>query len=390
MTISKNAAITLNLYDSLVRTGNFIRGYSSYGSLSTYSQEKRSLGGFYSMTFAPIESFDRLADWILFGLDRHVEVKDQKLNITWEGFVNQITVTFGPLEFSTGPTVDTRTRAKVVFSPIDTSVNPQASGARTSTAFSSDANAVARYGISDYIESLSNATTAQTALDARSKVLLTKAFPQTSRDSSLQPGDFNIEIECLGYWHKLDTYIYNASTSGTQTYRDKITNVLDANPNGGVFSTDYTKIDDPTSENIFSYEDKDRTAMDVITEIVGLGDSSFNRYVAGFGPGRRFYYNAIPDNYQYRQRLVGSPDVRDRQQGDIDPYDIEPGQWIFYPDLVTGQALPRSLNDLRSDLRTGFIETVEYSIPDDLSVNGVKVNTLDQFLAKVGLKAEGV
>ena len=137
-------------------------------------------------------------------------------------------------------------------------------------------------------------------------------------------------------------------------------------------------------------ENKNRTASTIFKQLVSLGDSSGQRYSMGFYNDRRLVYKPIPTTYAYKQKIYQQPDLTRQSQGQIDPWEVTPAEWVFYPDFQIGTQPPTTLALLQADDRAGFIETVEFSLPANLSINGVKVNTLNQLLARLSLGADGV
>lgn len=388
MSILGNGKLAINTFTPLaLGSKKFLSSYRR--QVSEYSHTISALGGYDNASFTIFASPQDILTW-LGALGRHVEVKSEKLTIVWEGYINQITITLGPFEYTLGPLQDVSNRVKVLYSTVDTSTDPPTTGVRVSTANTNDTDSQAKYGILERVQSLGGSTSS-TALQVRAKVLEEYKNPSTSRQSNLS-GDNqpSVTVECLGYWHWLNNYHYNNASTGTQSINAKIQAVLDAEPNGTIFSSDYTKIDDPTADNVGTQENKNRTAATIIKQIISLGDNAANRYTAGFYAGQRFVYTNAPTTYAYKQKIFRNPDLLRRVQRQIDPYEVTPAEWIFYPDLLIGQRPPVNLSLLQADIRAGFIENVEYTAPNDLSVNGVKINTLNQFLARVGLGQDGI
>jgi len=52
---------------------------------------------------------------------------------------------------------------------------------------------------------------------------------------------------------------------------------------------------------------------------------------------------------------------------------------------LIGRNPPITTESLGTDPRVGFIETVSFRAPYDVSVNGIKLSNLDQVLAKRGI-----
>jgi len=388
MTLFKNTSLSIGVFTPVVQGARYIN--SHVVNIADYKSSKRALGGYYDMETSFFDSPSTLSAWLQQGLGRHIVVKSHRMKPVWEGLVNEITITLGAMEYKLGPYLDIVTKARVAYNPLDSSVQPPASGSRTSTAFTTNSTASTKYGVLEYIVSLPNATTANTALQVRTKVLAEKSKPPTSRNSSLsRTANLMVFLKCVGYWHTLGTYTYNnTAIVGDTSYRAKIIAVLGSNPNSGLYSADYSHIDDP-SVTISAQETQDRTAMEILTEIVGLGDDTGTRYTMGFYNDRRLVYTARPTTFEYRQLITQTPNIRHAAYQYIDLMDINPGKWLYYPDLNIGTYPPNTFAKLSVDPRAGFVETVEYQAPNELSIDGVKIGTLDQFMAKIGLRPQG-
>ena len=117
-----------------------------------YSHENRALGGYYKAN-ASFQVNQQLAEeWIEYGLGRHVETYGPHLDVIWEGFVNKVTATLGPLTFSIGPLLNIGNRVKVAYSTVDYTVSPPLAGVATSTAVTNDTTSQDLYGILEYTE----------------------------------------------------------------------------------------------------------------------------------------------------------------------------------------------------------------------------------------------
>jgi hypothetical protein len=359
------------------------------GNIDSYSHELRAVGGYWSASMSIQDSQINIEEWIEDGIGRHISVYNPSGQVVWEGFVNEISVNLGNLnQFSIGPLISSEfaNRVYASYSRIDPTIVPESAGTRVNTLRQNDEISQARYGIIERAISVPNTTDAL-ADQAVTIFLKEHAYPSVSGQSSLS-GDQSptVSLSCLGYWHFLETYIYTvispSGSSGLQNLSDKIQDVLDAELNG-IFSRENTNISTNTSQ-VKEVDEDERTALDVIKELLQLGDGSSNRYIAGFYADRKFRYEAAPSEVEYTQRITGNSGIQSYIGGRIDPWDVQPGKWLFYPDFLVGRSFPGGINLLR-DPRTIFIESVRYTSPYGLQVSGGKYSELDQFLARVGL-----
>jgi hypothetical protein len=153
--------------------------------------------------------------------------------------------------------------------------------------------------------------------------------------------------------------------------------VLAADPDSR-FSFDYANMDDNTFQ-VNQYEDDDADAWTVIMDVVNIGDASDNRWIFGIYNDRKAHYTAVPTDIEYRSQLTDESQKIIQGGGEIFPWSVRAGKWLFMDDFLVGQ--PQSTT-LRKDQRAVFAETVAYTAPWGLKVNGVKVNKLAQILAK--------
>ena len=380
--------LAINVYHPLTVSSNFIGNITN--KLNSYSHTISAMGGYDNAAITINDNQPNIEDWIQYGLGRHIEVSNPDLLTIFEGFVNKITASLGTLQFTIGPLLDIGNKIAVSYTPIDTSVDPPATGTETLTAFTDDTDSQALYGIIEKIIPGNSAKNASDAADILAKFLNDPAgpYPATSRDSNLQGGGGpSVQLEILGYWHWLTTYYYTDIITGTRPRSTKITKLLAAEPNG-IFSTDYSQITDNT--DTIKRQDLGReTAQTIMLNINKTGINN-NRSFMGFYANRIFHYESVPTTYEYTQRLSDNRSIVNNVETMIKPWDVLPGKWIFYSDFLIGGTIPNSLTTLQKDLRSGFIESVRYDAPYGLSINGVKLDDLGLFLEKLNLVNGGI
>jgi hypothetical protein len=123
----------------------------------------------------------------------------------------------------------------------------------------------------------------------------------------------------------------------------------------------------------------------VIQELVEAGDDNQERVTFGVFADRQITFESLPTDVAYQHRIAGQ-NARIEVYGagvEVRPWNVKPGQWVFLPDFLAGTAQP---TDKRLDPRYLFIESVKFSAPYDLSLNGGKVNTIRQLLAQQGMR----
>jgi hypothetical protein len=380
-TFIQSRALSLLAFEPLWVGTNLVTDALGF-TIDSLQVTQAAFGGYWTLRFNLADRQSKIEDWIEGGLGRHIELYNPALELIWEGFVNQIRGNIGGLSVSRGPHLGIGNRMRTVFSTVDTSVTPPAMGVRASTDLADDTDSQAKYGIIERTISVGGVSEAN-AEQIRDTALDELKEPETSETDNLSSSrSANVTVECLGYFHWLKAYTYSSTTTGTEDADTKIQNVLTADPNG-IFSTDYNDIIANTTA-VGAYEQDNRTAMTIIKGIVGLGDSSFNRYLFGFYKDRKARYAAIPTDTEYQRSLLEPEQKLARYATGqrVLPWDAQAGEWVFYTDLLIGRSQP---SERRLDPRYLFIEQASYSLPWALSLQGSRSGRLDQLLARLGL-----
>lgn len=380
MTSFKSEALTLSVYRPLVQGGEYLFDWRT--SVESWQHEIRALGGYWSASATQADNLRRAEEWLADGLFRHVEVYDDSLNQIWEGFVNSVSIDVGGLNVTRGPLLNVANRVKLVYSTIDTSDG--GFGARASTAYADDTASQARYGIVTKILS-SGGVSQATAEQLRDTYLNQYKAPETTSRFTLGgQGDVRLSIELLGYVHLQTVYPFTSSSIGAVNLSTRLAAILDDDPNN-LFSSANADITTNTLQ-VSQWEDDDPMAWDAVKELVAQGDASDNRYLYGFYGGRRVVYEAAPTTYTYRREIASQGDIETVVGGTVKPWAVRPGRWLLFPDFLVGRSQPA---DLRNDPRALFIERVVFSLPRGLQLDGSKVSTVEQKIARLGLMGIG-
>ena len=373
--------LPLLVYGPLVQPRRFISDDLAF-KMGDLKMTPAAWGGYWSLTFPIVGQQHSIEDWIEDGLGRHVELYSPGLAPIFEGFVSEVSADIGGYSMTIGPLLDTcANRIRCAYAPEQTDVG--AVGMRTFTAWNNDTTSQGKYGIIERVLTTSASSQAE-AEQIRDITLTETAAPERSeRDnlgSSVTP---RASITCLGYSHWLKAYTYENATTGTSAADVKIQAVLTADPNG-LFSTDYSYVTANAGTTPATQETERRTAWNIIQGIVALGDTAFNRWVFGLYKNRKAWYNAITDTTKYARRLSAPRQSLEGYTSGVrvHPWDVQPAEWVFYTDLLTG-ALPGATR--RRDSRYLFIEEGNYQVPWALTLNGAKVSKLDQMLNRMGL-----
>lgn len=320
--------------------------------------------------------------WLNDGVGRHIVVRDYTLTTIWEGFVNRINATIGGQTEAVGELLNIGNKVKAIFSTVDTSTTPPTLGVRESTDWAEDSDSQDRYGIFEVVVSTGGASTSE-AEQYRDKFLEENKRPKSTSQNNIAGGQNNISVslECLGYYHLLKTYTYNSTTTGGQNLSTKLQNILTSQPDS-LYSADYSQVTSNTFQ-VAAWENNDDTAESLVKGLIAFGDSSDNRYTFGIYAGRKAIYQQAPTEVDYRFSIASnSQQIEGVTGGRVYPWQVLPGRWLRTPDFLIGRVQSTLTHE---DPRNRFIESVEYTAPWGLSINGTQLETLPQLLAKLQL-----
>jgi len=353
--------------------------------LLSWSHNLAAMGGYKSASLSLAVTAGELDDWLDNGLGKDITMYSASGQMRFNGFVNNITATIGGLNITIGPLMQVANRVYCVFSTVDTSISPPAVGVRANTATYSDTQSQAVYGLQEKVLSIGGATAANAAQIAQT-YLNEYSIPQSSQSLTLGGGNaISLKLDLLGYVELLKSYPYTNAATGMTTISTRLPLVLAAH-SSSIYSTDYAGIATNTTD-VPSYENNSRSAWTIIVSLVEKGDSSFNRYLFGIYANRRAFYSAAPSAIEYYHQISSEyPEVVDIAQSRVDPWDVLPGKWLQVNDILVGRVNPSSLS---ADPRNIFIESLTYTAPYGLSINGGKASKLPQLLGRLGLSGVG-
>jgi hypothetical protein len=353
--------------------------------IGSYEHTIASNGGYWSASFSLSGPLVEMEEWLT-RLGYHIQTYNKAGIKIFEGFVNRVDLSAGTLTAARGPLMDVANRISVTYTPIlDATTTPPTMGTQTTTTIAENATSQARYAILESVidggRLLDDGTT-DAAAQLRDTYLAEMANPESTEELGLgTSSEPSVTVEILGYAHWLQRFVVQDLTATTIAINTKIQNALGADPNG-LFSTDYTRID----SNPFlipRYEDDNRMAWDVIQEAVEIGDASDNRYTFGIYNDRRAVYTAMPTSVAYQHRIASpNMDVLTLAGTLVDPWNVLPARWLFLPDFMVGLT---PATTMREDPRYMFIESVQFTAPDQIQISGSRVSTIPQMLAKQGM-----
>jgi len=359
--------------------------------VSTLQFKSKAFGGYDTATIAFNTNQIDLESWSS-GLARHIEIYDNALNIMWEGFINIISMTIGQRQLRVGPLLDVGNTVRVTYTPKDFSVSPPATGSEILTSSASNIDSQALYGTIEKIIAGEGDATETEAENRRTSWLNSAAGPWPAVSKPDTPfggggGPPSVSLECLGYWHWLDTYYPIDTNSGTRTKTLKIQDILGAVPNS-IFSIDYSQIVS-NSDTVQRFNNGRVTALELMKN-VNSGGISGSQSVMGFSSGRRFYYRTIPNKIAYYRQEIGNTGIINQANIRLNPWEIKSDNWMLDTDFFVGKTLPKTLSELQADLRATYVQEITFDAPYSISVNGVKLDDWSLYLEQKGLVSGGI
>lgn len=368
---------------SYVPRGSYLP--SAFDIVNAYSHVLQAVGGYWSAEIRMSTSFAQAEDWLFNGLNRHVEVTDHALDVIFEGFADRVSATIGGVTITRGPVMDISNRAALTYSTVDTSVDPPAVGVRVTTDWSEDATSQSLYGTLETVLSAGGVTDAE-AVQLLATFMADGTSPRHDQSLTFPPtGDAAISIEVLGYVHRMKKYVYNQTATGGDTdLSTKLAAVIAAHPDS-LYGTGSVA---SNTVQVKAWENDNDAAWGIVKTLVEMGDASDNRYTFGIYADLQPRYEQVPTEVEYSHgALDPEQGIMSRYGGVLKPWDILPGRWLEFTDFVSpAMALSATL---RSNPRMMFIESVTYRMPWNLTLQGGRVDTISQQMARLGLSGIG-
>lgn len=347
-----------------------------------YSHSINDSAGFDSAQIILGDNPANLLDWLNYW-GHHIEIVGDAGTI-WEGFVNRVIVDNGGASISTSPFKEMVNKVNITYTSLSWNTNPPIGGDARDTGFNTEDNSIDLYGT---MEAIINAGTAEDTAALQSRALYLKEFSyrQISHELSFtgQPG---VTLECLGYYHLLEKYLYTQTASVVLVNAsDKIIAVLAAQPQSLFGTSSFPGIEDNTTQ-IDGYAEGKDTAAKVIKDAVSSSDSSNRHWLFGIYEGRRAIYRPVLEtawDYVYYM-FDPSASYYDLGGTPIEGYTIRPGTWIKIDDM--------SISDLSATPnRTGgpfvYVKSVTYTAPNSVQISGDRISKFNAKIASLGVGA---
>ncbi|NLD43666.1 MAG: hypothetical protein GX657_09240, partial [Chloroflexi bacterium] len=254
----------------------------------------------------PVEIFDPhgAARWWGYVAEVEVEVEGIALTASLDTMANRVAVAYA---YSTGDAV----------------------GSRATTAWAQDDDSVLEFGTVERLESSSSSDSAD-ATQLRDVTLARVRWPQTAVRLTPGAGAVGATLECRGWWDTLRWRHYdNPDVTPAATMDEVAAVVADV---GEFFEG--TRIDAASGVLVSPYEDGDRTAQDVIADLLARGSANDRRMLAEVTRERylRLYEEPAAGSGDYLLLADGS--LRDRYNRRLAPGECPVGVWARLTDVL--------------------------------------------------------
>lgn len=334
-----------------------------------------------------------IEDWVINGLGRKIIASDETLSPMWEGFVDSLTVSRSGLAITFGPVSDIANRVFAIYSGVDTSVYPPVIGVRKRSPTFNDTESQAIWGIWPEILSLAGVS------DANADLLVTmymKEHHHVERTTNFSFGgeDVSLSVKCLGWYHTLRyPYNYTLNTGGTVPMTTRLQQILNAQPNAGWISNDYSNLQ-ANNTPVVAYQNDDQLAIEQIKGYTAMGDEANNRWLFGVYEDRKAHHYPVVSQADYQIYLKDPRQVvLDRNNAVVPAWRIRPGKWAVFPDYMPGlgtiEIEEQGEHHMHNtDPRTILIESVNFDIrvPIGFQITGGHNSRYEQKSAKLGLR----
>jgi hypothetical protein len=185
--------------------------------VESYSHTIGAFGGYLAAGITFKIPRPRIDEWLQYGLNRGIVTYNPHLQRIWEGFVNQVTVSLGPLSVTRGPLLDIGNRVSVQYTRIanTTDARPSLTG-QAITAIADDPASQALYGIVERIENGGQLDDVAADL-LRDSFIQEHAWPVMPKTLSGSGSEPSVTLDCLGHLARLGAVTYENTTAGFST-----------------------------------------------------------------------------------------------------------------------------------------------------------------------------
>jgi len=360
--------------------------------VSSYSHEIVADGGYWSCNFNLEATREEAEDWLKL-LAFHVEVYNEATDKIWEGFVDEVSISLGTFSVTRGPVLDIANKTDVSYQTPSYNFNAGivVGGDQNISGTVEDSTSQGVYGVRE--KRLSAGTASDTEGDQLNQTYMDdNKDPKVSQQVTVGGsggGSISVEVNCKGYAHMLDNLPTDTAAAGTMNLTDKIMEVLASHPDS-IFSTSTKDVTTNTTQ-VAQYYEADQVTMGIIKGMVALGDSSNNRYTWGIYNDLTMHYKAASTtkiSYEHRITDSGQRIIDSLAGSEVQPWNILPARNMIIADFLVGDSLTGESTaafSLITDPRVMFIESVRYTAPYAVQLQGGRTDKISQQLERLSL-----
>lgn len=371
-TLAQELGISLSAFQPLSDPyARYIRELDN--EITGYSHTIDSFGGYGQGSISMSSDRYLAEEWYREGLGRRIVSYDHAQNEMYEAFVNQITIRGSGLSVSIGPLLEITNRCRCAYTTKRYNTNPPIGGQSALTAETEDTSSIARYGILYSV--VNGGELLELEADAeRDTYLYNNREPKSDQDVETPGGSpFSIELSLAGYSAYMERYTYRQIGLGMQDLSEKLKSIIQFDPND-YLSDNFLFVQDNPFQVPFT-DDDEREALSIVKELVSKGDGTGARWLFGIYQSRMAHFRSAPTTIKYTYSIEDpSQQIYERDIA-VRPWNVVPGEWMRVSDLIMGEPVPV---DPRRDKRNLFIESVTYTMPYAVSVNGAQLDKLAQ------------
>ena len=332
----------LLLYDRLsISTTNFRGNITQIAQ--NWQSSKKAIGGYWIASFRLSQEHltrGEIVDFFNQAIGWRVVEKSYGIT-TWEGRISELTLTIDGAQYTRSLDPENwHNRVAVRYPP-------------TITDWAEDADSVALYGESEYVDSVGAPYTETAAEARRDRRIAQYAYPRSRATGALvaeEKSTVKLDVICAGY-----VFTINQRYRLTDTATAAISTQLGVVIGESEFVTAGT-IDTNAMSVPIDIEGVPVRLWDIAEELIGMGDGSGNEWVGGVYAGRLFNYKAAATSATYfwkNQRIydgAGSP---------VLPTHIKADSVVELGNVPRGRAVPGGAKPSQV-----YIDQVEFVAPD--------------------------
>lgn len=347
--------------------------------------------GFDTCSFDLKGSIEELEDFFYNGLTRRVTRYSDDGNFTcWDGHIVEMTLT-QPGSQDTISLREMFNRISVRYTPIDTATNPPTESAVATTTAVNDTVSQGKYGVKQIVVRPSHVDrmTAASAAQLGGTLLEQYKEPRRKGQITTASSEPKLSVQCEGYMHTLGWVVYNQTGSSGQSANEVVIDAILASSPAGqyVASRDTASATGLTVQN---YYNRDDAALDIIQQIAALGNTAKNRWLCSMYENRKVVFTQaydINDNVVDYVRRVGDTrlEIKDLSGRVIKPWELRPNKWIKTTDVYGWKPTPLTHPE---DYQSKYIESVSWSEPDNLSLDGSPGDNLQVITARMAYRGD--